>query len=540
MPVYSRELANYHNQLGNFLRNADRRQEAEIEHQKAQELWRQHPDPAIEHAKKAVATEPRNTHRWHDLGKAHFNSGEWQAAITAFEECNYLGSSAWQWFFMAIAHWQLDCKEEAYVWYFRSINWMEVMQEPQLRDMQAEAAALLGLPDPGERSEEAAMFVHEGNIHQQNGQIEKAKEDYGRAVALYESLAADFPMVPAYYKKLVDLLAKTGRQHEVEKTYHQAIGRLDDLAAAQRYDYLQIQIYRGIVHREFGNIDQAIADFSAVIVKDPKRTEVWDLRGNCYLQKDEWAKATTDYSEAIKLKPLAGWYWHERGFANLMLGEHKASIADHSESIRLREFDAGTRRRRGQSYKALGEFQKAEQDFTRAIEISSSDWENWHIRGQFYSERGEADKAVADFTKVIELKPNHPEAWSGRGGAYFHLKQWDKSVADFSKAIEEAPKVQDNWLQRGRGYLNLEQWDKAVANFGRVVYQWPNEPEGWYLRGVAFAQLNKLDEALADLRQAIAKGFKDKERMKNDSRLDSLRSNEDFKNLLRGTENEMK
>jgi hypothetical protein len=52
--------------------------------------------------------------------------------------------------------------------------------------------------------------------------------------------------------------------------------------------------------------------------------------------------------------------------------------------------------------------------------------------------------------------------------------------------------------------------------------------------------LNQPDKALADFHQAIAKGFKDMERIKNDSRLDPLRSNDDFKKLLTTFEKEKK
>ena len=89
-----------------------------------------------------------------------------------------------------------------------------------------------------------------------------------------------------------------------------------------------------------------------------------------------------------------------------------------------------------------------------------------------------------------------------------------------------------NWWHRGHAYLALAQWDKAAADFGKVVDQWPDGSEGWYLRGVAFAQLNQPDEAMADLRNAMAKGFKIVELMKNDSRLAPLRTREDFGKLL--------
>ena len=56
--------------------------------------------------------------------------------------------------------------------------------------------------------------------------------------------------------------------------------------------------------------------------------------------------------------------------------------------------------------------------------------------------------------------------------------------------------------------------------------------EGWFLRAVSLAQSNQPEKAVADLRQAIAKGFRYVDWMKNDSRLDPLRTRPDFKKLM--------
>ncbi len=215
------DLARTLHNLALSLRAQGKHSEADPLFREAQELWRLHPDPAIERAKEAVEAEPQNTHRWHDLGYAHFKAGEWQASLATFEKCNQRGGSAWQWFFMAMADLHLGKQEEARFWFCKSIGWMDEVQEIALREHQAEAAALLGLPDPWDRSAMATAYFKQGNASQHQGEMEKARESYGLAIGLYESLAADFPTVSAYQKKLVELLARTGRQPEVEKVSRQ-------------------------------------------------------------------------------------------------------------------------------------------------------------------------------------------------------------------------------------------------------------------------------------------------------------------------------
>jgi tetratricopeptide (TPR) repeat protein len=148
--------------------------------------------------------------------------------------------------------------------------------------------------------------------------------------------------------------------------------------------------------------------------------------------------------------------------------------------------------------------------------------------------------AVEESSQAIKLQPDRWEAWNGRASAYFHLQQWEPAITDFSRAIELAPQVHTNWFHRGHAYLQLAQWDKAAADFTKVIEGWPDAPEGWYLRALAYAQLSQPEKAITDLRQAIARGFTDVERVKNDPKLDPLHSNEEYKKLLAAMEAKQK
>jgi tetratricopeptide (TPR) repeat protein len=144
------------------------------------------------------------------------------------------------------------------------------------------------------------------------------------------------------------------------------------------------------------------------------------------------------------------------------------------------------------------------------------------------------------FTQAIKLLPDRWEAWNGRAFAYLHLRQWDNAVADFTKAIELAPDVHTNWFHRGHAYLAVAKWDKAAEDFTKVVDGWPDAVDGWYLRAQAYSQLNQPDKAIADLRQAVVKGYKDAEQLKNDSKLAPIRSHPDFKKLVTELEGKKK
>jgi eukaryotic-like serine/threonine-protein kinase len=109
------------------------------------------PARAVELAQKAVELSPKDVGIWNTLGIAHCRNDEWKAGVEALTKSMDLsqGGGAFDWFFLAMSHWNLDNKEEARKWFEQAVAWMEKNepQNEQLLRFRAEAAALLGVND---------------------------------------------------------------------------------------------------------------------------------------------------------------------------------------------------------------------------------------------------------------------------------------------------------------------------------------------------------------------------------------------------------
>jgi serine/threonine protein kinase/WD40 repeat protein len=117
-----------------------------------------HPDRAVALAKKAAKRLPKDGMIQNTLGVAHYRAGNWKAAIQELKKSIELrkGGDAFDWFFLAMAHWQLGEKEEAKKWHDRAVQWLKDNQqtleknkryEEELGRFQQEAAELLGLKE---------------------------------------------------------------------------------------------------------------------------------------------------------------------------------------------------------------------------------------------------------------------------------------------------------------------------------------------------------------------------------------------------------
>jgi eukaryotic-like serine/threonine-protein kinase len=109
------------------------------------------PTEAVEHAMKSVELAPTAGGYWNTLGVAHYRAGDWNASIGALEKSIGLREpDSNDWFFLAMANWQLGQNETAKKWYDQAVVWMEMHQprNKQLARFRAEADELLGKEMP--------------------------------------------------------------------------------------------------------------------------------------------------------------------------------------------------------------------------------------------------------------------------------------------------------------------------------------------------------------------------------------------------------
>jgi tetratricopeptide (TPR) repeat protein len=105
------------------------------------------PARAVALGEKAVAAAPQVAGYWNTLGVAHYRAGEWKEATKALEKSIELdnGAHSIDWFFLAMAHWQLGHRDQARQWYNKAVAAMkkEKSRDPELLRFRAEAEALI-------------------------------------------------------------------------------------------------------------------------------------------------------------------------------------------------------------------------------------------------------------------------------------------------------------------------------------------------------------------------------------------------------------
>jgi serine/threonine protein kinase len=107
------------------------------------------PNKALALAKQTTERKPKTGDYWNTLGVAYYRTGDWKNAVVALTKSMDLrkGGDPTDWFFLAMAHWRLDDKEQARKWYNQAVGWTDKNKpkDEELRRFRAEAAELLGI-----------------------------------------------------------------------------------------------------------------------------------------------------------------------------------------------------------------------------------------------------------------------------------------------------------------------------------------------------------------------------------------------------------
>lgn len=152
------------------------------------------------------------------------------------------------------------------------------------------------------------------------GQIDKAMEDFNKAISLNPSFAEAYNNRSTVYRM-------TGRIQEAIKDLNEAIRWNPSFAEAYNT--------RGVTFVQTGQFDKAIADFNRVIDLEPAFTNAYNNRGAAYGALGQYDKAMRDVTMAIKLNPSYADAYHTLGNVYLAQGSFDEAFTQFQATLRL-------------------------------------------------------------------------------------------------------------------------------------------------------------------------------------------------------------
>ncbi|MBI3271374.1 MAG: tetratricopeptide repeat protein [Planctomycetes bacterium] len=282
-------------------------------------------------------------------------------------------------------------------------------------------------------------------------------------------------------------------------------GELDrwlEAALRMRPRFARALAHRGMVKRQKGELDGALADYDAAILVAPRFSWAYLGRGSVRKDRKEPAEAFRDFDAAIRLDPKLALGYNNRGLNREDGGDLAGALSDYEEAIRLDPNDCAAFVNRGALRTRTGDRAGARQDFDEAIKLEPTA-DAYRNRGILRLESKDADGAIADLGEAIRLEPKDPLLFVARSSAEREKGDTAAALADLDAAERLAPLGHEAALARGNTHRDAGDLPAAIRDYDALIAQEPARADAWLARGYARGLNGDRQGAIADYDQAI-------------------------------------
>ncbi len=193
-----------------------------------------------------------------------------------------------------------------------------------------------------------------------------------------------------------------------------AEGAAADLTSALQLDSTaNIYALRGLARQRLGLHQEAIEDFTQVLIDNPNDPDALNNRAISEAARGDYAFGIGDLKTAIKLHPQSACFYTTRSAFYADLKKLDKAEADATKAISLDPLSSLAYNNRGYVYYLKGEPVKARQDFDQGLAINPEHAELHSSRGSLLSSQGDVKGAVLDFERALALDPDNKSAKIG-------------------------------------------------------------------------------------------------------------------------------
>jgi tetratricopeptide (TPR) repeat protein len=217
-----------------------------------------------------------------------------------------------------------------------------------------------------------------------------------------------------------------------------------------------------------GRLEEALAEYSAVMQVDDSLSDHYFNRGNILRRLGRTEEAIADYEQSIELDAPFPEVHYNLGDARIELGLEDQAVADFSRAIELDPEYVAARLARASLLADRGETRAATDDVLAGLEQEPGNAHLLSLRGRLLAEQGDTEAARQALDAALAADPGLAEAWAILGQVAFEAADLDQAAAAFDRAVglSGAPEVRYN---RAVVYQAAGRLTEAIQDLDFVV-----------------------------------------------------------------------
>lgn len=289
------------------------------------------------------------------------------------------------------------------------------------------------------------------------------------------------------------------------------------------------------------DLDDAIKMFEEAIRIDPKFARAHYTLGRCFVHHgqgyggvDYFEKAEQALQRAIELDPDIPGAHLQMVYVYLNRGEKEKALATLAEVRRKAPNDPTVFIVAGMLYRLNGLYDRALKQYDRLVELSPRDIViAGYNRGRILTYRHEYDEALAAFAAARAVEPDHPLIKTFLAVTYFNMGRIDDCQRLVEEVLAQHPHFEPIHILHGWCYSARGEHDKALSVITEPVRETAaaDHDIAVWMASLYAMELHR-DEAIEWIRRAVSLGNENYPMFADNNRLDNLRSDLRFVDLM--------
>lgn len=206
----------------------------------------------------------------------------------------------------------------------------------------------------------ADSHMRRGILRESSGNMRGAFEDYGRAIAIDQSLDEKSDSVYEAYYRQAEILLALNQPGEALDVISKALDKVEG---------------------------------------DPR---MFTLAGRAYSATGDFKEAVDIFDASININPDNAAAYGHRAFAKLGSSDYEGALSDLDKAMEMGIEDAGLIANRGGALMSLGRLDEALADYTKALGMDPTDAVGYAQRALVYRQMGRIEESNADIANAIE------------------------------------------------------------------------------------------------------------------------------------------
>jgi tetratricopeptide (TPR) repeat protein len=195
----------------------------------------------------------------------------------------------------------------------------------------------------------------------------------------------------------------------------------------------------GMIQKEQGKFDQAMASFNKSIAADPNYAMGFVNRGLIELKQNDTASAIADFKEAIRLRSSNSTAHYGLGKAYTQLGQLDEAYKELNTALSIQKNSAPTHIAMGNVYQLQGNTVAAVKEYEAAISVKAESEEAYLKLADIYQGRGDLEAAALNLRSGLELSPNNTDLHLKLGEITLSLGKTDDALKEYTTVLNTAP-----------------------------------------------------------------------------------------------------